>query len=1097
MDLELSALAAWTTAGLVFPAVLLYLLFAAAVSFGMRSRPLVAQALVLLPPLVFTTATGLHLLLGPQISRHPQILAMRAAVIVGSAIAFLAATVIYRAARQRDWLRKGGLVFLPGLAALIAVVDQRVFPGTYPRFHLGLMVALIACGTLFGSLWAQNSRRRALALALLLIAIGAGGTWQIGSKKLPGSHTGLRAALIDSRAMPVAARLQALLPEAWLFPQLKEEDPSKVRPLESPAPVDFATLDAQIPSRRELSVVVITLDAVRAGHLGFMGYARPTSPRLDALAARSIVFENAVSQYPSSQLSLSSLFSGVYPSRNSVLRRRERPELLKAPLEHPPLARRLKEAGWRTAGVCSLIPHIYETHFPFLREGMETWHVNAEPRSLDGRQVTGHAKGLLTGFQNERFFLWLHYFDAHDPYDVHPEFGFGNDAIDAYDSEIGYVDRQVGDVLDFLEERDLLDRCILVVHSDHGEEFMEHGGRFHGTSLHREQIDVPLLISVPGLTPRRITSPVGLVDVVPTIMEILGRDAGPVQGESLLRWMLKDVEAPTSPRAALAELREPRALSPSVDALLTEDHKLILHRKSGATELYDRRTDIGETNNLSRKEPTLTEELLTLLRRKRAQIEGTPGTEEVSSEEQVFRNTASTDHERQNAMDRLLARGDNDQVSMACVALLNSNRHTSVELALRTLILMPSPLAREGIARHLNSDHMPVRLRAALAAAANMDPPDLEHKLVPWISSEHPAVAVTGAIALLLGGHSHGRALVEAALPSLSGEARVFARLGLAMVGDEESLQLRRSLLQEPCAILEFHAFAVRGATSGGHPEDLVDLYSMPLRPGGSIDYLPSDSLIDIATHFPSRAAVPLLRRALIRRDGALRTELLKWIPEKDLLRPWIHHPMERLWAEDPSDSLRAAHALLRAARRSADDGLLEWGLLFEAWTHLMAKSERAAAGKILDDFPTTALRAEDPFAAWISRLPRLSQSEASPAGSVELAFATQDLSYSKSGEPWVAEVLLRHTSAKGGLPGGLSGVALQTVLSFDGATENYRVSQPLRTGGLLPGEVTRFLVVVPSLPTTSSLATIRIQLSGVRGPNPLKNILTAKIPVR
>lgn len=210
-------------------------------------------------------------------------------------------------------------------------------------------------------------------------------------------------------------------------------------------------------------------------------------------------------------------------------------------------------------------------------------------------------RGLQT---RQPFFLWVHYFDVHEPYLKHPGLEFGDRPVDRYDSEIALVDRSVGRLVAALSpvERPTL----FVLTADHGEEFKDHGGSYHGSTLYEEQIRVPLIIGVPGVKPRVVKEPVELVDVMPTMLSLLGlRIPESVRGESLVPELLG---RPLAERMAFSEVHTKKMVR-------YKQLKLIHDFRRSTHELYDLSSDPGERQNLIDKRPRDAARLRTLLYR--------------------------------------------------------------------------------------------------------------------------------------------------------------------------------------------------------------------------------------------------------------------------------------------------------------------------------------------------------------------------------------------------------------------------------------------------------------------------------------------------
>jgi arylsulfatase A-like enzyme len=186
-----------------------------------------------------------------------------------------------------------------------------------------------------------------------------------------------------------------------------------------------------------------------------------------------------------------------------------------------------------------------------------------------------------------KLFLWVHYFDVHEPYENHPEYQFGQQNVDLYDSEIAYVDAAVGRLIAAVSQ--LPGPTIFILTSDHGEEFKEHGGYYHGSSLFEEQIRVPLIIGVPGLGPRSIQTPAQVVDIAPTVLSLLGqRIPESIRGHSLVPELLGKGDPD---RTAFAEVHTKKMVR-------YKQLKLIHDFRHGTYEFYNLQHDPQERNNL-------------------------------------------------------------------------------------------------------------------------------------------------------------------------------------------------------------------------------------------------------------------------------------------------------------------------------------------------------------------------------------------------------------------------------------------------------------------------------------------------------------------
>ncbi|UCE87113.1 MAG: sulfatase [Deltaproteobacteria bacterium] len=308
---------------------------------------------------------------------------------------------------------------------------------------------------------------------------------------------------------------------------------------------------------RPASAVLIVIDTLRADHLGAYGHARPTSPNIDRWSKRGALFEQALASSPWTLPSFGAIYTGRHPSQHRAgqLIVRQPPERTFARLDAatPTLAERLSERGYATAAVVTN-PFLHPS-FGIAR-GIESYdYVRGDARrNRRASAVVDRALRWLDGRDARPFLLVVHCFDPHLAYDPPPSVrgrftaGYTGslelplnpllqiragrvelDAADrrfieaAYDEELLFVDAQVGRLLDGLEARGLLTDTLVMLTSDHGEEFFEHDGFEHGHSAYQELLHVPLVVWGPGVRPGRISPPVSHVDLVPTLLDALGQ----------------------------------------------------------------------------------------------------------------------------------------------------------------------------------------------------------------------------------------------------------------------------------------------------------------------------------------------------------------------------------------------------------------------------------------------------------------------------------------------------------------------------------------------------------------------------------------------
>lgn len=295
------------------------------------------------------------------------------------------------------------------------------------------------------------------------------------------------------------------------------------------------------------NVILITLDTTRADRMGFLGSERGLTPNLDALARQSAVFTHAYAQAPLTSVSHASILTGTYPQFHQVI---DFPFPLAKDLPYAPEI--LRARGYRTAAFLGSLALDQTGGAPGFDRGFDTYDAHFHPEDFPqkdryhtierrGQEVVAHALAWLNRHPKGPFFLWVHLYDAHDPYEP-PEPYKTRYASEPYDGGIAYVDSAVGKLLQQLKMRGLYDGAVIAVMADHGESLGAHGEDTHGIFLYDETIQVPLVIKLPRgdslgkfSAGKRIESRVELVDVLPTILQALGVEVPrEVQGESLL-----------------------------------------------------------------------------------------------------------------------------------------------------------------------------------------------------------------------------------------------------------------------------------------------------------------------------------------------------------------------------------------------------------------------------------------------------------------------------------------------------------------------------------------------------------------------------------
>jgi len=435
------------------------------------------------------------------------------------------------------------------------------------------------------------------------------------------------------------------------------------------------------------SLILVTVDCLRADHVGFLGYKRPTTPFLDTLARESFVFSNAIAAGAPTYYSLPAILASRYPL---ALGR----DVLGIAPDEETLPSVLKDYGFQTAAFSAANPYIsarfgYDQGFECFRDFLESdqpelaadtrqrglraranravasacHHVpglgqiydelyfeycqrigSDGPESLDALRkfpsadvVVDHAIAWLNEHAGGPFFLWLHLMDPHAPYYPKPEaleaIGVNSSAQQArylnsfwargeigperlqrkrdevmalYDAGISCADMQIRRLSERLVELNLWDSCALAVTADHGEEFLDHGGRFHApVKLTEELVHVPLLLRVSGNTDaRRVEAPVGLIDLAPTLLDVLGLPA-PASFAGRSRWLQaasgKEWEKPVITECVHGcsnPFFSEKRIAPRILAVRNQGYKLVLDFASNSEQLFDLTSDPHERSPL-------------------------------------------------------------------------------------------------------------------------------------------------------------------------------------------------------------------------------------------------------------------------------------------------------------------------------------------------------------------------------------------------------------------------------------------------------------------------------------------------------------------
>jgi arylsulfatase A-like enzyme len=383
--------------------------------------------------------------------------------------------------------------------------------------------------------------------------------------------------------------------------------------------------------QKPTNLLVITVDTLRSDRLGCYGYGLPTSPNIDRLAAEGVLFETVCCQAPLTLPSHCSIFTSRYTISHGAVG-----HAYPLSKDVTTLAEILKASGRSTAAFVS--NHVLAAEYGLSR-GFDTyWEIhrleNSDRVALKRQNqdpTTEAAIAWLREHESKPFFVWIHWFHPHKPYDPPAEYAarfagragghtWSTEELNdvwlgtremppeevtrlnrLYDGEVAFSDAQVGIVLEELRRLGVDDRTLVVFTGDHGEVLYEHDRYFgHDLMLYDACMHVPLIIRYRGWSPARIQGQVQSIDIMPTVLALLGVPAEvPLQGKDLGPLVRGQGDATTE--IAICQSYPPKDKSLPIFGLRTESSKLILHETEDGfrQELYDLREDPGETRDLS------------------------------------------------------------------------------------------------------------------------------------------------------------------------------------------------------------------------------------------------------------------------------------------------------------------------------------------------------------------------------------------------------------------------------------------------------------------------------------------------------------------
>ncbi len=397
--------------------------------------------------------------------------------------------------------------------------------------------------------------------------------------------------------------------------------------------VAIFSLVGEAPGGDRSSVLFIIIDTVRADHIGCFGYERNTSPNIDKFSRESVFFKNAISPAPWTTPAVASMFTAQHPR---VLGYENEVVVLED--QFVSLPEIFKDNGFTTHGI---IAHLYIAKELGFGQGFDSYdEENAKGHGhVSSPSVTDKAISFMREHKDEKFFLFVHYFDPHcdyilhKPYDFYPDYEGSVESGEPieelrekapqmseqdvaylnalYDSEIRFTDEHLGRLLTWLRDEDLYDDALIVIVADHGEEFLERGDHWigHTKTVYQELIHVPLMIKLPHQAEGRIVEDwVTLVDLMPTVVDYAGLEVpdGYVHDGDVI-----DLEGSQQPetRPIFSETMRWGTMR----SVIQDNWKLTYDQTTNTTTLFNLADDPGETVSLVKEKGALVRSMLRTL----------------------------------------------------------------------------------------------------------------------------------------------------------------------------------------------------------------------------------------------------------------------------------------------------------------------------------------------------------------------------------------------------------------------------------------------------------------------------------------------------
>ncbi len=948
----------------------------------------------------------------------------------------------------RASVKKGRIPFVWGFGLLVFsvlcfVLDRsEMLARRYLAAHdILAFFGLVAAGLVGVASW--NPRWRRLGLAHILFGVLSVLVALLGIVDLHSSF--LRETLLRS------ARLSPRVFVEFLGSESGDSgipiDREKLSWLQRRRPMEPALLDRLIPNRRHQDIVLVTVDTLRYDALAG-GNAK--TPVMDNFLKASLSFSKAWSQFPSTRYAVNSFLAGQYPTSVDL----ESPE---AATLGENLPESLAEAGFETMAFTSFPGNLFQLEKSHLSRGFQVFVNDSELRKRRSERVVERAIRALNNRAEDAppVFLWLHIFDPHGPFTNRGNLSAGATLRERYDKEVEHADACLGRFFDFVDAE--LTSPLVVLHSDHGEEFQDHGGVGHNSSLYDEQIHVPLAFRGTGISAGVCDQVVELIDLPATIREWVGLPSTKFDaGHSLVPILMSQAEESWPPPFGFSQFRWPQFVHGNLDAVMESHWKLIHDRNLGLYELYDLESDPHEQRNLSSSNPEELSRLRGLLKTFRHYAGSAP--ENTQSDEQVVQ-TALTVDLGQEDLDRL-----------------------------KRILRRENMAQEESLPLLLDHDDFRIRYAALVHVAAFGSTTGLEHlrKRLPGNPNSRRNEAL---VALAIYGDPIPLNDIPLVMDEFMGSKRILPIVARLIAGDRSLGPAVYQMFAGPGGDRDVDTMTIKALLRARDSEFLPALYS---RIGlGVMSFEQVGAAVDVAKLFTPDLALPILRRILCSPDQGLRQQaeaVMAAIPE---LGKWQDDVVaaERL-------ALKAKHLfngqaqvvrqclklLSQAMGDIAHLSMLDYGFALDMSLVVNSWGKREDLLPLVQ--PSLMQSKVNSGSSWeiVERLLVIARTHGRPSrGSVELLAGQQP----RAGESGRIPLLVRVTVEKnsGALVGGF---ALETeflgAILQDESEKTVGIPQGLilPTTGVLPGE--SLILAVPLLLPTSMGRHFRIGIRLGRG---------------